>query len=89
MASGCNDTVHKAKDNVAESEDVGWKSVQDYEANPLASESRDEKKITKAEIREDKHDNVKRTRHREFYLQRPKIYVPKMLGSQFLQRLHD
>ena len=50
---------------LADSSDMGWKVVKEYEANPLASDSEDEKRINKAEVRavkKHKQDQVKRTR---------------------------
>ena len=50
---------------LADSSDMGWKVVKEYEANPLASDSEDEKRINKAKVRavkKHKQDQVKRTR---------------------------
>ena len=36
---------------IADSSDLGWRVVQEYEANPLADDSEDERKLFKAESR--------------------------------------
>jgi hypothetical protein len=53
---------------IADSSDLGWRVVQEYEANPLADESNDEKKLFKAEaraerkVKAEKSKKTKRTR---------------------------
>lgn len=91
------DTIKKAKDYVSEGKDLikhrqklikmadgselGWKIVQEYEANPLASDSEDEKKMMKAEARADrksKKEKAKRTRfRREPYQNTQRPYLPQ------------
>jgi hypothetical protein len=43
---------------IADSSDLGWRVVQEYEANPLADDSEDEKKLLKAESRAERKVNV-------------------------------
>ena len=44
---------------IADSSDAGWKTVRQYEANPVASDSGDESKIFKAENRAIKKQKLK------------------------------
>jgi hypothetical protein len=53
---------------IADSSDLGWRVVQEYEANPLADDSEDEEKLFKAEsraerkVKAEKSKKTKRTR---------------------------
>jgi len=52
---------------MADSSELGWRVVQEYEANPLASDSEDEKKIHRAQMHADrKVRQQKRSRDRRF-----------------------
>lgn len=48
---------------LADSSELGWKVVKEYQSNPLASDSEDEKKMYKAELRAERKvrkDQMKR-----------------------------
>ena len=50
---------------LADSSELGWKVVSEYQANPLASDSEDERKMYKAEVRAERKvrkDQLKRSR---------------------------
>ena len=50
---------------LADSSELGWKVVSEYQSNPLASDSEDERKIYKAEVRAERKarkDQQKRLR---------------------------
>ena len=52
---------------LANSSKLGWKAVSEYQANPLASDSEDERKLYKAEVRAERKarkDQLKRSRSR-------------------------
>ena len=52
---------------LADSSELGWKVVSEYQANPLASDSEDERKIYKAEVRAQRKarkNQLKRSRSR-------------------------
>lgn len=53
---------------LADSSELGWKVVSEYQSNPLASDSEDEKKIYKAELRAERKvrkDQMKRNKGRK------------------------
>ena len=53
---------------LADSSELGWKVVTEYQTNPLASDSDDERKIYKAEVgaeRKNRKDQLKRLRTRK------------------------
>ena len=52
LAEGMTLLTHRQKlIKIADSSELGWRVVQDYESNPLADDSEDEKKLYKAEYR--------------------------------------
>ena len=65
---------------IADSEDLGWRVVQEYESNPLADDSDDEKKLFKAVTRAErkfKSDKSKRSRRPQPYnTQTPRLRRP-------------
>ena len=53
---------------LADSSELGWKVVKEYQSNPLASDSEDEKKMYKAELRAERKvrkDQMKRNKGRK------------------------
>ena len=53
---------------LADSSELGWKVVSEYQSNPLASDSEDEKKMYKAELtveRKVRRDQMKRNKGRK------------------------
>ena len=57
---------------IADSSDLGWRVVQEYEANPLADDSDDEKKLFKAEARAErkvKAEKSKKTKNEHTLMQ--------------------
>ena len=56
---------------IADSSDLGWRVVQEYEANPLADDSEDEIKLLKAESRAErkvKAEKSKKTKRTHPYV---------------------
>jgi hypothetical protein len=56
---------------IADSSDLGWRVVQEYEANPLEDDSDDEKKLFKAEARAErkvKAEKSKKTKRTHPYV---------------------
>lgn len=64
---------------LADSSELGWRLVKEYEANPIASDSDDEKRIFKAEARASrkmKSEKVKRGRGRGWPYRRRRAFEP-------------
>ena len=71
IAEGITLVKHRQKlIRMADSHEAGWRVVQEYEANPLADDSDDEKKIQKAQYRAErkiKAEKAKRTESKRRY----------------------
>ena len=49
---------------IADTSELGWRTVAEYETNPIASDSEDEKRIHKAEARASRKDKTEKSRKR-------------------------
>jgi hypothetical protein len=72
LAEGMSLLIYRQKIiKIADSSDLGWRVVQEYEANPLADDSDDEKKLFKAESRAErkvKAEKSKKTKRTHPYV---------------------
>ena len=82
IAEGIDLVKHRQKlVKLADSSDLGWKVVQEYEANPLADDSEDEKKIFKAQSRAERKNKAEWTKR----YSRPQPYPPQGQRKQYGQ----
>ena len=63
---------------LADSTDSGWRLVQEYESNPLASDSEDEKRIFKAQTRAERKIKAEKAKRKET----TKRYHPYSAGAR-------
>ena len=70
LAEGMSIVQHRQKlIKIADSSELGWRVVQEYESNPLADDSEDEKKLYKAETRAERKMKTEKAKKK-----RPKPY---------------
>ena len=66
IAEGIDIVTHREKlVKLADSSESGWRVVQEYQANPLAEDSEDEKRISKAQNRADKKVKAEKEKRKE------------------------
>ena len=73
---------------IADSSDLGWRVVQEYEANPLADDSEDERKLLNAESRAErkvKAEKSKKTKRTHPYVKLQQINLHRTETRQMLQ----
>ena len=68
---------------LAESSELGWKVVSEYQSNPLASDSEDERKIYKAEVRAER--KARKDQQKRFRLKRSSLRGRQFSSTQPMQ----
>lgn len=84
LAEGMDIINHRQKIiKIADSSELGWRVVQEYEANPLADDSDDEKKLFKAETRAERKMKAAKTKKAKMSRTHPYAQPEAEKSSQF------